>query len=195
MPDEQEDRSRDDFAERGADIKGETEEKFYNIHILIKILNSYYTVALCTFALMEKKALEIFRAEVNSELSLPIADEGIKAGFPSPAQDFMDLAIDLNKELVRHPASTFYGRVRGDSMQDAGVYDGDILIIDKSLEPRNGDMAVCFVDGEFTIKYIKIEKDIVWLIPANDSYSPIKVTEDNDFLIWGIVTYSIKKQR
>lgn len=144
---------------------------------------------------MEKKALEIFRAEVNTELSLPIADEGIKAGFPSPAQDFMDLAIDLNKELVRHPASTFYGRVRGDSMQDAGVYDGDILIIDKSLEPRNGDMAVCFVDGEFTIKYIKIEKDIVWLIPANDCYSPIKITEDNDFLIWGIVTYSIKKQR
>lgn len=144
---------------------------------------------------MEKKTLEIFRAEVNTELLLPIADEGIKAGFPSPAQDFMDLAIDLNKELVRHPASTFYGRVRGDSMQDAGVYDGDILIIDKSLEPRNGDMAVCFVDGEFTVKYIKIEKDIVWLIPANDSYSPIKITEDNDFLIWGIVTYSIKKQR
>lgn len=144
---------------------------------------------------MEKKTLEIYHAEVNTELSLPIADEGIKAGFPSPAQDFMDLAIDLNKELVRHPASTFYGRVRGDSMQDAGVYDGDILIIDKSLEPRNGDMAVCFVDGEFTIKYIKIEKDIVWLIPANDKYKPIKVTEDNDFLIWGIVTYSIKKQR
>lgn len=144
---------------------------------------------------MEKKSLEIFRAEVNTELSLPIADDGIKAGFPSPAQDFMDLALDLNKELVRHPASTFYGRVRGDSMQDAGVYDGDILIIDKSLEPRNGDMAVCFVDGEFTIKYIKIEKDIVWLIPANDSYNPIKVTEENDFLVWGIVTYCITKIR
>ena len=113
--------------------------------------------------MLEKKTLEIYHAEVNTELSLPIADEGIKAGFPSPAQDFMDLAIDLNKELVRHPASTFYGRVRGDSMQDAGVYDGDILIIDKSLEPRNGDMAVCFIDGEFTIKYIKIEKDAVWL--------------------------------
>lgn len=144
---------------------------------------------------MNKNALEIYRAETNVELSLPIADDGIKAGFPSPAQDFMDLAIDLNKELVRHPASTFYGRVRGDSMQGAGVYDGDILIIDKSLEPQNGDMAVCFVDGEFTIKHIRIEKDVVWLIPANDHYKPIKVTEENDFLIWGIVTYSIKKQR
>lgn len=144
---------------------------------------------------MKENTLDIYHAETATELSLPIADEGIKAGFPSPAQDFMDLAIDLNKELAHHPASTFYGRVRGDSMQDAGVYDGDILIIDKSLEPRNGDMAVCFVDGEFTIKYIKIEKDIVWLIPANDKYQPIKVTEENDFLIWGIVTYSIKKQR
>jgi DNA polymerase V len=107
----------------------------------------------------------------------------------------MDLAIDLNRELVRHPASTFYGRVRGDSMQDAGVCDGDILIIDKSLEPQNGDMAVCFVDGEFTIKHIRIEKGAVWLMPANDRYKPLKVTEENDFLIWGIVTYSIKKQR
>lgn len=144
---------------------------------------------------MEKKALEIFRAEVNTELSLPIADEGIKAGFPSPAQDFMDLAIDLNKELVRHPASTFYGRVRGDSMQDAGVYDGDILIIDKSLEPRSGDIAVCYIDGEFTIKYIKIEKNVIWLQPANDNYKPIKVTIDNDFVIWGIVTYCIQNKR
>ena len=144
---------------------------------------------------MKEHVLEIYRAETHVELSLPIADGGIKAGFPSPAQDFMDLAIDLNKELVRHPASTFYGRVRGDSMQDAGVCDGDILIIDKSLEPQNGDMAVCFVDGEFTIKHIRIEKEVVWLLPANDRYKPIRVTGENDFLIWGIVTYSIKKQR
>ena len=143
----------------------------------------------------KKTTLEIFKAETDAELALPIADEGIKAGFPSPAQDFMDLAIDLNKELVKHPASTFYGRVKGDSMTDAGIYDGDILIIDKSLDARNGDMAVCYIDGEFTIKYIKIEKKVIWLIPANEQYQPIKVTEDNDFLIWGIVTYSIKKQR
>lgn len=124
-----------------------------------------------------------------------MADEGIKAGFPSPAQDFMDVAIDLNKELVKHPSSTFYGRVKGDSMIDAGIFDGDLLIIDKSLEPHNGDMAVCFIDGEFTLKYIKIEEKVIWLIPANKNYQPIKVTEANDFLIWGIVTYSIKKQR
>lgn len=139
--------------------------------------------------------IEIFKAETASELHLPIADEGIKAGFPSPAQDFMDLAIDLNKELVKHPASTFYGRIKGDSMIDAGIFDGDILIIDKSLDPKDGDMAVCYIDGEFTIKHIKIEKSLVYLIPANDHYKPITVTPQNEFQIWGIVTYSIKKQR
>lgn len=144
---------------------------------------------------MKKKNLEIYKADTDTQLVLPIADGGIKAGFPSPAQDFMDLSIDLNKELVKHPSSTFYGRVSGDSMVDAGIYDGDILIIDKSLEPKDGDMAVCFIDGEFTIKYIKIEETVIWLVPANENYKPMKVTEDNDFLIWGIVTYSIKKQR
>lgn len=144
---------------------------------------------------MKKKNIEIYSAETETELALPVADEGIKAGFPSPAQDFMDVAIDLNKELVKHPSSTFYGRVKGDSMIDAGIFDGDLLIIDKSLEPHNGDMAVCFIDGEFTLKYIKIEEKVIWLIPANKNYQPIKVTEANDFLIWGIVTYSIKKQR
>ncbi|MDD2436959.1 MAG: translesion error-prone DNA polymerase V autoproteolytic subunit [Massilibacteroides sp.] len=142
----------------------------------------------------EKKNLILRRLDVGTELALPIADDGIRAGFPSPAQDFMDLSIDLNKELVKHPASTFYGRVRGDSMIDAGIHDGDMLIIDKSLEPRNGDMAICYIDGEFTIKRIRIEKEIVWLVPANEAYAPIRVTRENEFLIWGIVTYSIRKQ-
>ena len=78
-------------------------------------------------------------------------------------------------------------------MIDAHVHDGDILIIDKSLEPQNGDMAVCFIDGEFTLKYIEIEKEVIWLVPANSKYKPIKVTADNDFLIWGIVTYCIQR--
>lgn len=145
---------------------------------------------------MKKSCISItlYKADTNSLVPLPIADEGIKAGFPSPAQDFMDLSIDLNRELIRNPGSSFFGKVKGDSMKDAGISDGDILIIDRSLEPQNGNMALCFVDGEFTVKYIKIEENIIWLIPANDEYKPIKVTEDNNFLIWGIVTYSIKKQ-
>lgn len=144
---------------------------------------------------MSKTNLKIYLSDQSLELSLPYADGGIKAGFPSPAQDYMDSAIDLNKELIKHPASTFYGRVKGDSMIDANVYDGDILVIDKSLEPQNGDMAVCFIDGEFTIKYIKLKKDVIWLQPANKNYEPIKVTIENDFLIWGIVTYCIQNKK
>ena len=144
---------------------------------------------------MNKANLKIHPSDQSIELSLPYADGGIKAGFPSPAQDYMESAIDLNKELIKHPASTFYGRVKGDSMIDANVNDGDILVIDKSLEPQNGDMAVCFIDGEFTLKYIKLEKDVIWLEPANKNYKRIKVTIENDFLIWGIVTYCIQNKR
>ena len=85
---------------------------------------------------------------------IQMALEGIHAGFPSPAQDYMSGVIDLNKELVRHPEATFYGRVVGDSMIDAGINEGDVLVIDKSLEPSEGDMCVCFIDGEFALKFV-----------------------------------------
>ncbi len=124
-----------------------------------------------------------------------MAQSGIHAGFPSPATDYMTQAIDLNKELVRHPAATFYGRVVGDSMIDAGVDEGDILVIDKSLEPQEGDMAVCFVDGEFTLKYLRFHQGGLTLQPANDRYPSIEVGEDTDFKVWGIVTYVIKNVR
>ena len=139
--------------------------------------------------------IDIHSIDASQDLPLPYAEEGIKAGFPSPAQDYMDLSIDLNRELVKHPSSTFYGKVKGDSMVDAQVFDGDILIIDKSLEPTNGDMAVCFVDGEFTLKFIEIRADEFLLVPANKQYAPIRVTKENDFIIWGIVTYVIHKSR
>jgi DNA polymerase V len=124
-----------------------------------------------------------------------MAQDGIHAGFPSPATDYMTQAIDLNKELVRHPAATFYGRVVGDSMIDAGVDEGDILVIDKALEARDGDMAVFFVDGEFTLKYIYIREDGIVLKPANPRYPEIEITEGVDFKMWGVVTYIIKKTR
>ena len=107
----------------------------------------------------------------------------------------MDIAIDLNHELIMHPYSTFYGRVKGNSMEDAHVFDGDILVIDKSLAPRDGDMAVCFLDGEFTLKTIRIKSEEILLEPANLDYPTIHVSADNDFVIWGIVTYCIHKTR
>lgn len=141
------------------------------------------------------KNLEIHSIDISTSLPLQYADEGIRAGFPSPAQDYMEQAIDLNKEIVKHPASTFYGRVVGDSMRDEGIEEGDILVIDKSLELMDDDLAVCFIDGEFTVKRVRLEKDAAWLVPANPDYPKIKVTADNDFIVWGIVTYTIKKNR
>ena len=144
-------------------------------------------------SLYKTKTLEFYIPDYTTDLDVIFVDAGIKAGFPSPADDFIELSIDLNKEYVKNRDCTFYAKVKGDSMKNAGIFDGDLLIIDKSLEPQNNKIAICQVDGEFTVKRIKIEKDIVWLIAENEDYSPIKVTEENELMIWGIVTASIKK--
>ncbi|MEI7824289.1 MAG: translesion error-prone DNA polymerase V autoproteolytic subunit, partial [Chlorobiaceae bacterium] len=92
-----------------------------------------------------------------------------------------------------HPAATFYARVKGDSMVDAGIHDGDLLVIDKALEPKEGAIAVCYLDGEFTVKRLSVREEGVYLMPANAEFKPIRITEDNDFLVWGIVAYVIHK--
>lgn len=140
-------------------------------------------------------SVKIYSADISSNVPLPYANDGIQAGFPSPAQEFISESIDLNHELIDHPAATFYGRVVGDSMIQEGIEEGDVLIIDRSLEPRNKDLAVCCVDGDFTLKRIQIEVDKVWLIPSNEMFDPILVTADNRFQIWGVVTYVIKRYR
>jgi DNA polymerase V len=128
-----------------------------------------------------------------TELEVSFIDIGIKAGFPNPAVDYRSEGLDLNKKLIRHPATTFVARVTGDSLTDDGVNEGDLLIIDRSLTPVSGSLAVCFIDGEFVLKYIDIKKDVIHLIPANAKYPVIEVTQDNDFIVWGIVTHSIKE--
>lgn len=138
------------------------------------------------------KNLKINNISLLKNINIQLFNEGISAGFPSPAQDFLDASIDLNQELIKNSAATFYGKVKGNSMIDAGLNSGDLLIIDKSIEASNNKIAVCFIDGEFTVKRIKMGKDIIWLVPENKNYKPIKVTKENDFLIWGIVTYIIK---
>ena len=119
-------------------------------------------------------------------------DTGISAGFPSPADDFKEQRLSLDDELVKNKEATFYARVSGQSMIGAGLDDNDLLVIDRSLEPENNKIAVCFLDGEFTVKRLKVSKDGVWLQPENPDYPIIKITEDNNFLIWGIVTNVIK---
>jgi len=137
-------------------------------------------------------ALEIFSPDLDTTAEIPLLGE-VRAGFPSPATDYMELKIDLNKELVPHPEATFYARVRGCSMVDAGLHDGDVLVIDRSLEVQNNQIAVCFLDGEFTVKRVVKEQDAIWLVPENSDYQKILVTTENNFIVWGVVSYVIKK--
>jgi len=139
-----------------------------------------------------KNNFTFFTPDAETTKELPYFSGGIKAGFPSPAADFDGSKIDLNKVLVKNFEATFYAKASGTSMIGAGIDDGDIMVVDRSLEPRDGKIAVCFIDGEFTVKRIKIKKDGVYLIPENQEFKPIQVTEDNKLLIWGIVTYVIK---
>ena len=120
-------------------------------------------------------------------------DTGISAGFPSPADDFKQERLSLDSELIKNKEATFFARVSGQSMIDAGLNDNDLLVIDRSLSPTHNRIAVCFLDGEFTVKRLKVVSDEVWLQPENKRYKPIKVTPENDFIIWGIVTNVIKK--
>jgi DNA polymerase V len=141
----------------------------------------------------KEQKLTFFRPDFESELRIPYINEGVSAGFPSPAADFMETNIDLNKELSENPLATFYIKVKGNSMIDAGINDKDVLVVDRSLEPKNNKIAICCIDGEFTVKRIQVEKDCMYLLPENPNYKPILVTEENQLIIWGMVTYVIKK--
>lgn len=122
-----------------------------------------------------------------------MAQAAVHAGFPSPAQDYMSGGIDLNREIVRHPDSTFYVRVSGDSMIGAGISDGDVLVVDRSLEPRDGATAVCFIEGEFVVRTLRYGASGITLEAANPAYKPIKTGPGNDFSVWGTVTWVLKK--
>lgn len=142
---------------------------------------------------IEKKKLTFFKPDLECEIELPFVSHRVSAGFPSPALDFMETSLDLNKIIIENKTATFYVQVEGNSMIDAGIQDKDILVVDRSIEPGNKKIAICLIDGEFTVKRIKVDVDCLWLMPENPNYSPIKVTEENQLIIWGIVTYVIKK--
>ncbi len=140
-----------------------------------------------------QQAIVFFKPNTEVFQEMPLAQNGVSAGFPSPADDFKELRISIDQEVVKNAEATFYARVSGESMQGAGLDDGDLLVIDRSLEPIDNKIAVCFIDGEFTVKRLKVTKDEVLLIPENPKYQSIKVTEENELIIWGVVTYVVKK--
>jgi DNA polymerase V len=139
--------------------------------------------------------LDIFLADVSTDLPLPFSNDGIPAGFPSPASDYLDLSIDLNQELVDNPNATFYARAKGNSMQDAGIHNGDVLVVDRSLTADNGDIIVAFLNGEFTVKRLRFTGETCLLLPANQDFPQIRINEGDDFRVWGVVTFVIKNVR
>lgn len=143
--------------------------------------------------MLAQNKLLFFIPNTESNLEMPYISSGIKAGFPSPAADFDGSRISIDQIVVKNATATFYAKANGNSMIGAGIDDGDILVIDKSIEPQDGKIAVCFIDGEFTVKRIKVQENSLLLLPENKLFEPIEVTQENDFIIWGIVTYVVKK--
>ena len=176
-------------------IKGGGWEKTNNFPAMV--LKYLYPILnrpeIITFA-FRMKSIRLIKGEFDSALHLKLAP-GIKAGFPSPAEDYLRESLDFNRDLIAHPEATFYGRVDGDSMEDAGINDGDIAVIDRSVEPQHNDVVVGYVNGEFTIKFLDLthkDEGYIELRPANKRYQPIRINESDTFEVWGVVVWTIK---
>jgi len=139
--------------------------------------------------LLNKNKITSFSS--NKKTKIKLYTTSISAGFPSPAEDHMDINLDINEYLVKHPSSTFYIYVKGDSMINSGIFDGDLMIVDRSLEVKSNSIVVAVINGEFTVKKIKKDSGNIYLIPDNKSYKPILLENSMDFQIWGIVTHTI----
>lgn len=131
---------------------------------------------------------DIFSYDKGEKIALPLYVSGLRAGFPSPADDYIEKKLDLNEYLVKHPAATFYVRVEGDSMIGAGIISGDILVVDRALEPVHNKIVVAIVDGEFTVKRLLLKDKKVILAPENDAYDVIEIHDGMEFAVWGVVT-------
>ena len=142
---------------------------------------------------MKKNKLDFLKPKKGNSLGQWLVGQGISAGFPSPADDFKEVRISLDRELIKNQESTFYARVVGDSMENANLSNGDLIVIDRSLNAENNKIAVCFLDGEFTVKRIMKENNKIYLKPENKNYKKIEIRDNNQLIIWGIVTYVIKK--
>ena len=141
---------------------------------------------------MGDKNLKVYGLDVSSKAALPMYSAKVSAGFPSPAEDYIEGKIDLNKELVAKPGDTFFVRVTGNSMINAGIKENDVLIVDRSLEPRHNKIVIAVVDGELTVKRLLKRHNKVILAPENEQYPALEITSQ-ELSIWGVVTYIIHK--
>ncbi len=137
---------------------------------------------------MKTKIDKIYFPDQSTKCARPIFMVPVSAGFPSPAEDYIEDQLDLNKYLIKHPSATFFVKVKGDSMIDAGIHSGDILIVDRAIDPGNKKVVIAVIDGELTLKRIRMIKGKLFLVPENNKYKPVEITEEMDFNVWGVVT-------
>lgn len=128
----------------------------------------------------------------NGPMTLPLFSSKVRAGFPSPADDFLENSISLDEHLIQRPASTFCLRVAGDSMVEVGIFPGDMLIVDRSITAQSGDVVVAMIDGEFTVKRLMKKRNKIYLVPENKNYQPIEMKQESDLTIWGVVIHSVR---
>ena len=140
---------------------------------------------------MDVKKNNIYKANNNVSRPIGLHLTSIEAGFPSPADDHLDITLDLNEYLIKHPSATFYIYVKGDSMINDGIYNGDIMIVDKSLTPQTKDIVIAVIDGDFTVKRMYKKNNKIYLSPSNKNYKSVCITNDMDFQVWGVVTHTI----
>jgi len=137
------------------------------------------------------KVQTIYSPDTSSSCARPLYVESVSAGFPSPAEDYVEGQLDLNKHLIEHPAATYFVRVTGDSMIEAGIHNGDLLIVDRSLEPRDKNIVIANINGELTVKRIRIRRKKLTLMPENENYQPQPINDDMELEIWGVVRHVI----
>ncbi len=166
----------------------------WNIFVIIVIMEEDITngtkANLLVEVIPEKlNVTEIFVPPSEAKpVELPLFLESVSAGFPSPADDYLEGKLDLNEHLIRNPSATFFVRVTGDSMIDAGVYSGDILVVDRSLFPKDGNIVIAVINGELTVKRIKKSQNKLFLLPENPDYDPIEISAEMSFEVWGVVS-------
>ena len=131
---------------------------------------------------------EFYYPDRTVKVSCPLFMASVSAGFPSPAEDYIEGRLDLNRHLIKHPAATFFVRVAGDSMIDAGIHPGDILVVDRAVEPSDGRVVIAVIDGELTVKRIAQRGGRLYLVADNSRYAPLEIIEEMEFEIWGVVT-------
>ncbi len=144
---------------------------------------------------MKKEITILANAPSSKKMAIPSFLSHVQAGFPSPADDYVENQLDLNDLIIQHPAATFFVRVEGNSMIDANIQSGDILVVDRSVEAKSGKIVVCIVNGDFTVKRLIVNTSGAWLYAENPKFPPMRVDPNSDFKVWGVVTYVIHKAK